>query len=264
MPPRQESGGRGAGREEGGWWHPRRARSADPLLVPPLQTAASKFQALQRVYAVLADPAKRQAYDRTGCLADAEDLAGESFDGLYSFFRSMYKKVEEADLDAYEDAFRGSAEEEGELLELHARFKGDMDAVFDWLPCSDPARDAHRFAGAVRAAVKEGKVAASKAFDAWAAKKVDGVPAPAHPLAPRARRPAAAASGPLALIAARAKAGAGLAGVIAGIEARAGAKPGKRAPRGGRGSKEDEEPSDADFEAAAARLAARKKRRVRV
>ena len=182
VPPRQESGGRGAGREEGGWWHPRRARSADPLLVPPLQTAASKFQALQRVYAVLADPAKRQAYDRTGCLADAEDLAGESFDGLYSFFRSMYKKVEEADLDAYEDAFRGSAEEEGELLELHARFKGDMDAVFDWLPCSDPARDAHRFAGAVRAAVKEGEVAASKAFDAWAAKKVDGVPAPAHPL----------------------------------------------------------------------------------
>ena len=34
-----------------------------------------------------------------------------------------------------------------------------MGRVFEWLPCSDPARDSHRFAAAVEAAVRAGGVA---------------------------------------------------------------------------------------------------------
>ena len=44
--------------------------------------ATDKFQYLQRVFAVLSDPAKRAVYDRTGSMADTEDLTDEKFASL--------------------------------------------------------------------------------------------------------------------------------------------------------------------------------------
>ena len=44
--------------------------------------ATDKFQHLQRVFAVLSDPAKRAVYDRTGSMADTEDLTDEKFASL--------------------------------------------------------------------------------------------------------------------------------------------------------------------------------------
>lgn len=227
-----------------------------PSLNPPspsTQEAASKFQSLQRVYAVLSDPAKRATYDRTGRLEDAEGLAGESFDELYTYFRAAFKEVTVDDLDAYEDAFRGSADERREMLELYTRFRGDMRKVFDWLPCSDPARDAHRFADAVRAAVAAGDVKPYPKFEAWFKSAVEGVPPPSDPLAPRTDRgrPAAPANDVKALAAAmRGAAEDRLAGVIASIEARTGKGKGKARA----GARAPAEPTDAEFEAAAARL----------
>ena len=229
---------------------------------PPPQEAASKFQSLQRVYAVLSDPAKRATYDRTGRLSDAEDLAGESFEELYTYFRAAYKAVTVDDLDAYEDTFRGSDGERAELLELCARFSGDMKTVFDWLPCSDPSRDSHRFAAMVRAAVAAGDVKAFPKFDEWAAAHVDGVPAPADPLAPRTDRgrPAAPQADVSALaIAMRGAAESRLAGVIASIEARTGKKGGKGKGARAAAGAPPAEPTDAEFEAAAARLAKKRK-----
>lgn len=67
--------------------------------------------------------------------------------------------------------------------------KPDMKAwarlqVFEWLVFSDPKRDAHRFADAVRAAVAEGRARDYKRFRTWAA-GVDARPRPKDPLAPR-------------------------------------------------------------------------------
>lgn len=41
-------------------------------------------------------------YDRTGSLEDSEELAGEKFNDLYEYYRSMYKKVEEEDVVQFE------------------------------------------------------------------------------------------------------------------------------------------------------------------
>ena len=60
-----------------------------------------------------------------------------------------------------------------------------MGRVFEWLPCSDPARDSHRFAAAVEAAVRAGSVRSFPKFKAWKKAAVDGKPAPADPLKPR-------------------------------------------------------------------------------
>lgn len=238
-------------------------QSTPPPHHQPTQEAASKFQSLQRVYAVLSDPSKRATYDRTGRLSDAEDLAGESFDELYTYFRAAYKAVTVDDLDAYEDTFRGSDAERAELLELYSRFSGDMKKVFAWLPCSDPARDTHRFAATVRAAVAAGDVKAFPKFDKWAATHVDGVPAPANPLAPRTDRGRPAGAPPSDVsalaVAMRGAAESRLAGVIASIEARTGKKGAKGKGARAAGGAPPAEPTDAEFEAAAARLAKKRK-----
>ncbi|KAF8067369.1 ATJ6 [Scenedesmus sp. PABB004] len=166
-------------------WHP--DRCAEP-------GATAKFQALQRVYAVLSDPAKRAAYDRTGSLADCEDLGGGGFAEVYAAFRAA-TALSEDDIDAFAARYRGSAEERADLLACYARVGGDMARVFDWLMLSRPELDSHRFAEALRAAIAAGEARPTRAFDAWAA-RVDATPRPAaDPLAPPPARRGGGARG---------------------------------------------------------------------
>ena len=37
----------------------------------------------------------RKVYEKTGSLEDSEELAGDKFNDLYEFYRSMYKEVTE-------------------------------------------------------------------------------------------------------------------------------------------------------------------------
>lgn len=164
---------------------------ACPSFPPPLpssslkkkkkhQEAKSKFQSLQRIYAVLSDESKRASYDRSGSIDSAEGLSGESFDELYSYFRDKFKEVAPADIDDYEFGFRGSPEETKELFELYGRFRGSMDKVFEWLVCSDPLRDNHRFAAAVRKGIADKELEEYPAFVKWCKAKVDGRAPPAE------------------------------------------------------------------------------------
>eukprot|EP00898_Chlorokybus_atmophyticus_P004787 jgi/Chlat1/5309/Chrsp35S05252 len=143
---------------------------------PNDESAHSKFQTLQRVYAVLSDEEKRRVYNETGSLEDSEELSGEQFDSLYNFYRTMYRKVTEADIERYEDSYRGSAEETRDLTELYQRFKGNMKLVFAWLCCSRED-DSHRFMHALDTAIAAGELKASKAYKAWA-KQVAAKPPP--------------------------------------------------------------------------------------
>eukprot|EP00983_Pelagomonas_calceolata_P113080 1159950-Pelagomonas_calceolata.AAC.8 len=116
---------------------------------------------------------------------------GEKFTEVYDYFRAMYKQVTSEDLDnfyvslvdrrnhgscatSYEsglfslalDAYRGSDEERADLLRHYSEFKGDMgkvgygacavQCVFEWLMCSDPDLDSHRFMDAIQAAIDAG------------------------------------------------------------------------------------------------------------
>lgn len=72
---------------------------------------------------------RRKVYNQTGSLNDSEQLAGEDFDNLYKYYRSLYKEVTEDDIDEFATDFRGSQEEKDELLQYYERFKGDMHKV---------------------------------------------------------------------------------------------------------------------------------------
>ena len=147
----------------------------------PSPDAAAKFQTLQKVYGVLGDEEKRKVYDETGRTEDAE-LSGDSFKNLYEYYRGVYRAVTEDDVDAFFRTYRGSEEERADVVAAYAKFNGDMGKVFMWVMCSDEAKDAHRFADAVDAAVADGSAPLYKTFEDWA-RRVRAKPSPKDPLA---------------------------------------------------------------------------------
>ena len=47
-------------------------------------------------------------------------------DNLRDFFKAMYKKVTEEDIEEFEANYRGSESEKKDLIELYTKFKGKM------------------------------------------------------------------------------------------------------------------------------------------
>lgn len=141
------------------------------------QEAKEKFQSLQKIFSVLSDPEKRKVYDQTGSLDDSDTLAGEDFDNLYKYYRTVFKKVTEDDILAFERQYRGSKEETEDLIKYYTQFSGDMDKVFAWLCCSRPNLDSHRFMETIDGKVKEGVVQSHRKYTQWA-NKVAAKPKP--------------------------------------------------------------------------------------
>ncbi|KZV50271.1 chaperone protein dnaJ 6 [Dorcoceras hygrometricum] len=93
---------------------------------PDDEEAKEKFQQLQKVISIIGDEEKRAVYDQTGCVDDA-DLVRDAIQSLQTFFRSMYKKISEADIEEFEANYRGSYSEKHDLLKLFKECKGNMD-----------------------------------------------------------------------------------------------------------------------------------------
>ncbi|PKI47787.1 hypothetical protein CRG98_031816 [Punica granatum] len=111
---------------------------------PDDEEAKEKFQQLQKVISILGDEEKRALYDQTGCVDDA-DLAGEVVQNLHEYFRAVYKKVTEADIEEFAANYRGSDSEKNDLFDLYKKCKGNMHRLFCSMICSDPKLDSHRF-----------------------------------------------------------------------------------------------------------------------
>ncbi|KAK2078288.1 hypothetical protein QBZ16_004157 [Prototheca wickerhamii] len=84
----------------------------------------------------------------------------------------MYAKVTDEDIESFEETYRGSEEEKRD--------------VFEWVMCSDPKRDSHRFADLVREHLQREGSEPPARFVKWE-KQVRKRRAPADPLAPRKR-----------------------------------------------------------------------------
>ncbi|CAN0887645.1 Chaperone protein dnaJ 6 [Linum grandiflorum] len=144
---------------------------------PGDEEANEKFQQLQKVMSILGDEEKRAVYDQTGCVDDA-DLAGDVAQNLKDFFRTMYKKVTEADIDEFYATYRGSDSESNDLIDLYKKHKGNMNRLFCSMLCSDSKLDSHRFKGIIDEAIAKGEVKETKAYKKWA-KKIAEIKPPA-------------------------------------------------------------------------------------
>ncbi|MBA0824049.1 hypothetical protein Goarm_020736 [Gossypium armourianum] len=147
---------------------------------PGDEEAKEKFQQLQKVISILGDEEKRAVYDQTGCVDDA-DLAGDVVQNLKTFFRAMYKKVTEADIEEFEVNYRGSDSEKKDLFDLYKKCKGNMNKLFCSMLCSDPKLDSHRFKDLLDEAIAAGELKETKAYRKWA-NKVSEMKPPTSPL----------------------------------------------------------------------------------
>ncbi|GAV63911.1 DnaJ domain-containing protein [Cephalotus follicularis] len=152
---------------------------------PGDEEAKEKFQQLQKVISVLGDEEKRAIYDQTGCADDA-DLTGDVVQDLQEFFRTLYKKVTEADIEEFQANYRGSDSEKKDLIELYKEYKGNMNRLFCSMLCSDPKLDSHRFKDILDEAIAAGELKETKAYQKWA-KKVSEIKPPTSPLRKRGK-----------------------------------------------------------------------------
>ncbi|XP_062218475.1 chaperone protein dnaJ 6 [Phragmites australis] len=153
---------------------------------PDDEEAKEKFQQLQKVISILGDAEKRALYDETG-IADDDALVGEAADNLQEYFRAMYKKVTEADIEEFEANYRGSDSEKKDLKDLYTKFKGNMNRLFCSMICSDPKLDSHRFKDIIDDAIAEGDLKSTKAYEKWA-KKISEMEPPTNPLERRVKK----------------------------------------------------------------------------
>ncbi|XP_010464964.1 PREDICTED: chaperone protein dnaJ 6 [Camelina sativa] len=151
------------------------------------EEAKEKFQQLQKVISILGDEEKRAVYDQTGSVDDA-DLSGDVVDNLRDFFKAMYKKVTEEDIEEFEANYRGSESEKNDLIELYKKFKGKMSRLFCSMLCSNTKLDSHRFKDMIDEAIAAGEVKPTKAYKKWA-KEISEMEPPTNPQKMR-RKPA--------------------------------------------------------------------------
>ncbi|KAK9154927.1 hypothetical protein Sjap_002407 [Stephania japonica] len=151
---------------------------------PGDEEAKEKFQQLQKVVSILGDEEKRTLYDQTGCVD--EDLSGDFAQNLHEYFRAVYKRVTEADIEEFEANYRGSDSEKKDLKELYRKFEGNMNRLFCSMLCSDPKLDSHRFKDIINEAVAGGELEETKAYRKWA-KKISKMEPPVNPLKPRTK-----------------------------------------------------------------------------
>lgn len=144
------------------------------------ENANEKFQKLQKVVSILGDPEKRALYDQTGCIDD-EELSDDALQNLCNFMRTLYREIKEEDIIEFETKYRGSEQERKDLLEYYTKWKGKMKRVHEFVLCSDPKLDDHRFKDIIDSAISAGELKESKAYRQWAAEVMKTKP-PANPL----------------------------------------------------------------------------------
>ncbi|KAL5669825.1 hypothetical protein ACJX0J_022046, partial [Zea mays] len=139
---------------------------------------AANYLKYNKVISILGDAEKRALYDDTA-------LVGEAANNLQEYFRTMYKKVTEADVEEFEAKYRGSDSEKTDLKELYTKYKGNMNRLFCTMIFSEPKLDSHRFKDIIDEAISEGELKSTKVYEKWA-KKILGMEPPTNPLERRA------------------------------------------------------------------------------
>eukprot|EP00511_Aplanochytrium_stocchinoi_P006409 CAMPEP_0204824628 /NCGR_PEP_ID=MMETSP1346-20131115/2630_1 /ASSEMBLY_ACC=CAM_ASM_000771 /TAXON_ID=215587 /ORGANISM="Aplanochytrium stocchinoi, Strain GSBS06" /LENGTH=378 /DNA_ID=CAMNT_0051951883 /DNA_START=26 /DNA_END=1162 /DNA_ORIENTATION=+ len=127
------------------------ARLVHPDKNPDDPKADERFQSLQKAYAILKDPQKRNRYDRTGCSDDDND----AFWDAYERYRGI--QVTEDDIVNFQNGYRQSKEEEQDLIDFIKEKKGDVRKILGYIIASRD-EDKERFVSFFESQFKEGKL----------------------------------------------------------------------------------------------------------
>lgn len=126
--------------------------------------AHQKFQEIALAYAILSDERRRKRYDTTGNTSESLDLEDDDFNWTDFFREQTASMVDSAMIEKIKQEYQGSDEEREDLLNAYEEFKGDMDAIYEQIMCSNVLDDDDRFREIIDAAIKEGRVQSHKTY----------------------------------------------------------------------------------------------------
>ncbi|WKX97090.1 hypothetical protein Q1695_013048 [Nippostrongylus brasiliensis] len=109
-------------------WHPDKADDESEV-----QSATTKFQIITKAYQILADAEKRALYDETG-VVDEENVLGD--EETINVWRQVFKKVTIEDIKKFAEEYRGSEEEENDIVAAYNSWKGDVARIMDSVMCT--------------------------------------------------------------------------------------------------------------------------------
>ncbi|XP_026321836.1 dnaJ homolog subfamily C member 9 [Hyposmocoma kahamanoa] len=104
--------------------HPDRVKEDEKL------QATEKFKVLGSIHAILSDKDKRAIYDETKSVDDEDFNVIRDRDWTI-YWRTLFKKITEEDIKAYEKEYTGSTEEREDLKTAYITGKGNMDYICD-------------------------------------------------------------------------------------------------------------------------------------
>ncbi|KAG5929933.1 hypothetical protein E4U42_003865 [Claviceps africana] len=242
------------------------------------EQAHAKFQQIAFAYAILSDPARRKRYDTTG--STSESIVDADGFNWSDYYREQFKDSISADaIKKFADQYKGSSEEKDDILTAYEEAGGDMDQVYERVMLSDVLEDDERFrqiiddaiasqeVPALSAYTKEGKrkrsarvkAAKAEASEAEAYAKELGV----HDtlFGKKGKRSKGNSEDDLAALIQKRQQDRS-ASFLDHLADKYGAKGGK-AKKGQKRAVEEDEPSEADFQAASARLTSGRSKRSR-
>mmetsp|Transcript_35849 Transcript_35849/g.72814 ORF Transcript_35849/g.72814 Transcript_35849/m.72814 type:complete len:353 (+) Transcript_35849:183-1241(+) len=142
-------------------YHPDK-QDPSKLSAEQIEDAKAKFQAVSVAYNILSNEESRAEYDETGELYDEDDdnIGGNKSgtDAWTEYFSGIFGKVTVDDIDKFESQYKCSEEEEKDVLEYYARFKGDLNKCLECVMCSREEDKKRWVDDYINPAVKRGEV----------------------------------------------------------------------------------------------------------
>ncbi|RBR16214.1 uncharacterized protein FIESC28_07046 [Fusarium coffeatum] len=137
------------------------------------ESAHEKFQAIAFAYAILSDPARRKRYDETG--STSESIVDSEGFNWSDYYREQFKESVSGDaIEKFAKKYKGSDEENGDVLDAYEDCEGDMDALYERVILSDVLEDDDRFRDIINRAIKSKKVPSFPAYTKETKKKREG------------------------------------------------------------------------------------------
>jgi len=106
--------------------HPDRVHDEDKK-----EEATKRFQVLAKVHYTLTNKELRGVYDETGTVLDEEDSETWGDRDWSDYWRLLFPKITEEDIDSFLNKYQGSEEQREDLKKLYLSFEGDMNKIFE-------------------------------------------------------------------------------------------------------------------------------------
>lgn len=123
------------------------------------EDAIQQFQKIGFAYAVLSDEVRRRKFDNTGSTKELMFGEGDADFDWNEYFKELWTgEVSRQTLDEFKKKYQNSEEEKYDILEAYEETEGDLEGIFERVPCCEFLADENRFIAIIDEAIKEGEI----------------------------------------------------------------------------------------------------------